>query len=98
MEQYQQPSLEEFPDEIEQRFDVDAQILYQDGRPFAIWFRYMDESRSVVEHTIPIDDSFDVNCIYGGLMSWIGYFTSVTDSKNLIAVQLDGQRYDLNNL
>lgn len=81
--------------EVEQRFDVDADVIYKNRQPTAVWFRYLDESGAAIEHTFEIDDQFNTNLIYGGLMSWVGYFTLGPDGRKLVAVQLDAQRFNL---
>lgn len=71
---------------IEKRLDVDIQLKYSNDCPIEIWFRYLDETGTVIEHIIPIDQTFDANLIYGGLMSLSARYAAVDNRLEAIRI------------
>ena len=69
----------------EKWLDVQTRIEYTGSTPTSVVFAYLQDG-VVKGGSIAIDETFDTNQIYGGLMAWTGRFNVSTG--DLVAVQI----------
>lgn len=69
----------------ERWLDVQTRVEYTGSMPTSVVFAYLQDG-VVKGGSIAIDETFDTNQIYGGLMAWTGRFN--VNTGDLVAVQI----------
>ena len=69
----------------EKWLDVQTRIEYTGSTPTSVVFAHLQDG-VVKGGSIAIDETFDTNQIYGGLMAWTGRFD--VNTGDLVAVQI----------
>ena len=83
------------PQYEEHWLNVDTRVIFNGRTPQGVWFRYRDDSGIIIEHTLPVDETFDCRGIYGGLMAWTGRYVRTDKGRELVAVKFGDEWHDL---
>ena len=91
MEQTRNPEAEP----LEERWlDVQTLIEYTGSTPTSVVFAYLQDG-ALKGGSFRIDETFDTNQIYGGLMAWTGRFNTNTGDLVAVRIPTTGQWYSL---
>lgn len=76
--------------------DVDVHIVDDENMESFILIRYWSSGK-IAEGLIAIDETFNVNLVYGGLMQWlVRYEENASDgSRTLVAAKIGDDWYEL---
>ncbi len=74
--------------------DVQTRVEYTGSMPTSVVFAYLQDG-VVKGGSIAIDETFDTNQIYGGLMAWTGRFNVNTGDLVAVRISTTGKWYFL---
>ena len=82
---------------LEERWlDVQTRVEYTGSMPTSVVFAHLQDG-VVNGGSIAIDETFDTNQIYGGLMAWTGRYDTATGSLVAVQISTAGQWYPLHD-
>ena len=80
----------------ERWLDVHTRVEYTGSMPTSVVFAYLQDG-VVKGGSIAVDEAFDTNQIYGGLMAWTGRYDTATGSLVAVQISTAGQWYPLHD-